>query len=133
MDAATGKLCTVGDLWRKLQPARELPRAGLLRVVVVADAQEEAPREWLEDGHPLRIIKAKDVADAIRQLNDLSPRQVILQHERKACATLEILGRPTLFETHYQRLPLLREVKRERLLREVKNLAASCEVLYYLV
>lgn len=40
------------------------------------------------------------------------------QYEREQCRQLDILGRLVSIDTHYQVLPLLREVKRERLPRD---------------
>ena len=117
---ADGVLSPVGGLWRKLGAETiDLARRGLLRVVVVADTQNDVPSEYLqEEAEPLRVIKAKTVADAVRQLNAQTlPRRAIQQYERQACQYIDILGKAVPIERCYQAVPLLREVKRERLPR----------------
>jgi HEAT repeat protein len=46
------------------------------------------------------------------------PRDALRRYEREQCERLDLLGRLAPLETHYQALPLLREVKRERLPRK---------------
>ena len=114
-----GTLRPVRSLWDKLgAQTMDYVRRGLLQVVVVAADQTDVPAEYLrEDARPLRILKASTVADAVRQLTtQTAVRHSIVDYEREACQSLDILGRHVPLERHYQRLPLLRSVKRELLL-----------------
>jgi len=111
---SNGKVSKVGGLWEKLEDLR------YLHTIVVPDEQDE---KWLEDlrkrAESAWIIKAKDVADAVCQLNEQSlPRRAVREWEHERCSKLDILGKEVPIEKHYQALPLLREVKRERLPHE---------------
>ncbi len=117
---ANGRLGKVGGLWEKLgKETMDLAHRRLLHTVVASDGQDDVPPEYLrDDAEPLRVFKAKDVADAVRQLNEQSlPRRAVREYERKECASLDILGESVPIGTHYQALPLLREVKRDDLPR----------------
>ena len=123
---AQGVLSPVGSLSTKL--GWELcTRAlrGEVRTVVVADGQDEAflEKHTQPGERPFLVIKAEHFAEAVRQLVDESaPRRAVRDHERKLCATLEILGKKavpldpqpsaTCRAPLYQVLPLLQEVKR---------------------
>lgn len=110
---AAGRLGPVGGLWAKiLAAARDAATLGLLRVVVVAGAQPDVPAELLrEAAFPLRAVRAATLPEAVARLyEEHGPRQAIRRHERERAATLEILGRPVPLETHYQDLPLVREI-----------------------
>jgi HEAT repeat protein len=51
-------------------------------------------------------------------VTNIPTRSVVSQWEGQQCELLDILGRPVAIGTHYQVLPLLREVKKERLPRK---------------
>jgi hypothetical protein len=81
-------------------------------------------------GDPAFTLLPTPVADPLKlpqeaQLgewnDDLAPREMVRRHERGQCASLDLLGKPVSFDTHYQVLPLLREVKRERLPRTKRS------------
>jgi len=116
----TGRLGSVKGLWAKLlAAAHEAATIGLVRTVVVAADQSDVPHE-LEHvtASPLRIVRAATLQDAVTTLHEEhGPRQAVRRHERQQCATLDLLGRPVSLDALYQVLPLLREVKRDRLLR----------------
>ena len=114
-----GALRPVSGLWEKLgAQTMEYAQRGLLQVVVVAADQTDVPAEYVRnDTEPLRVLKASTLADAVRQLTTYTAaRHAIVEYEREACRSLDILGRPVPLARHYQRLPLLRSVKRELLL-----------------
>ncbi len=116
----TGRLGSVGGLWPKLLAAsKDAATLGLLRVVVVAEEQSDvAPELLTPDASPLRVLKAATLQEAIQKLyEEHGLREAVRRHEREQCASLDLLGRPAPIDTHYQVLPLLREVKRERLPR----------------
>jgi HEAT repeat protein len=113
-----GTLRPVSGLWEKLGAQTiDCVQRGLLQVVVVAADQTDVPAEYLrEDAEPLWVLKAGSVADAVHLLTTHTrARRAIIEYEREACQSLDILGRPVSLERHYQRLPLLRSVKRELL------------------
>ncbi|HXG21627.1 MAG TPA: HEAT repeat domain-containing protein [Methylomirabilota bacterium] len=115
---ATGRLGSVAGLWSKLlAAAREAATLGLLRLVVVAADQPDVPAELEHaSAFPLRIIRASTLQEVVAKLyEEHGPQQAVRQYERDQCATLDLLGRPVSFASHYQSLPLLREIKRERL------------------
>ncbi|MGE0825536.1 MAG: HEAT repeat domain-containing protein [Candidatus Binatia bacterium] len=116
-----GTLRPVGGLWEKLgAQTMDYVQRGLLQIVVVAADQTDVPTEYLrEDAEPLRVLKASTVADAVHQLTtQTGARRAIIEYEREACQSLDMLGRPVSLEYHYQHLPLLRSVKREFLLTD---------------
>ena len=118
---ADGTLQPVGGLWEKLgAQTMDCVRRGLLQIIVVATDQADVPAEYLqENAEPLRILKASSLANAVRQLTaQTGVQRALIAYEREACQSLDILGRPVPLERHYQRLPLLRSVKRELLLNE---------------
>src|SRR2546422_4765689 len=115
-----GRLGSVGGLWPKLLAAsKDAATLGLLRVVVVAEEQSDvAPELLTPDASPLRVLKATTLQEVVQKLyEEHGPREAVRRHEREQCARLDILGRPASLDAHYQVLPLLREVKRERLPR----------------
>ncbi len=117
---ASGHLSPVGGVWTKLlAAAKETATVGLLRTIVVAAEQADIPAELEhETASPLRVLRAATLHDAINRLyEEHGPRHAVRQYERAHCATLHLLGRPVSLTAHYQVLPLLREVKRDRLLR----------------
>ncbi len=126
-----GNLSRIGGLWEKLgEQTIDLARRGLLHTVVVAAEQNNVPESYLyEIAEPLRVLKAKTVDDALKQLHDNSlPRRVVLQKAREECAKLDILGwKQVPMETHYQMLPLLHEVKREKLPRSEQGRGENAE------
>src|SRR6266540_1177689 len=116
----SGRLGSVGGLWPKLlAAAKEAATLGLLRVVVVAEDQPDVPTELeKDDASPLRILRAATLQEAVQKLyEEHGPRETVRRYERAQCASIDLLGKSVPLETHYQVLPLLREVKRERLLR----------------
>lgn len=116
----SGHLRPVGGVWPKLlAAAREAATVGLLRTIVVASEQADIPSELeQETASPLRVLRAATLHDAINLLyEEHGPRHAVRQYEREHCATLHLLGRPVSLPAHYQALPLLREIKRDRLLR----------------
>lgn len=118
--AADGALRKVGGLWQKLGAATiDLARRGLLRTVVVAAEQDDVPPEYLsDDAELLQVLRAQTVQDALRQLQDqFQPRRAVQQYEHEHSQYLEILDKTAPIAAHYQVLPLLRAVKRERLPR----------------
>src|SRR5262245_22166919 len=117
---AEGNLHAVGGLWEKFGPETiDLARRGQLRLIVVAAEQDDtdlAPLYQVPD--LLHVIKATDVADAVRQVREQAlPRQAVRRREHAACQWLERLDTRVPLATHYQVLPLLREVTREELER----------------
>ena len=117
---ASGHLSPVGGLWPKLlAAAKEAATVGLLRTIVVASEQADIPSELeQETAAPLRVLRAATLHDAINRLyEEHGPRHAVRQYEREHCAALPLLGRAVSLTAHYQALPLLREVKRDRLLR----------------
>jgi HEAT repeat protein len=117
---STGRLGAVKGLWSKLlAAAREAATLGLLRIVVVAADQPDVPPELEHtSASPLRILRASTLQEIVTKLyEEHGPQQAVRQYEREQCATLDLLGRPVSLASHYQSLPLLREVKRRRLPR----------------
>jgi HEAT repeat protein len=117
---ADGALHKVGGLWQKLgEHTIDMARRGLLRTVVVAAEQDDVPPEYLsDDAELLQVLQARTVQDAARQLQEqFHPRRAVQQYEYEQCQRLEILDKTASISAHYQVLPLLRTVKRERLLR----------------
>lgn len=115
-----GRLHAVGGLWPKLLAAsKEAAQLGLLRFIVVAADQADITPELLApEAAPLRVLRAATLHDAIQQIYEQhGPREAVRRHERVQCARLDLLGRSVPIEMYYQVLPLLREVKRERLPR----------------
>ena len=122
----SGRLGSVKGLWPKLlAAANEAATLGLVRTVVIAADQPDVPPELeLVTTSPLRVLRAATLHDAIVKLyEEHGPRQAVRRHEREQCATLDLLGRPVSLADHYQTLPLLREIKRDRLLRTRKEFA----------
>ncbi len=116
----SGRLGPVGGLWPKLlAAAKEAAMLGLLRAVVVAEEQPDVPKELeKDDTSSLRVTRAATLQEAVQKLyEEQGPREAVRRHERVQCASIDLLGRSVPFEKHYQLLPLLREVKRERLPR----------------
>src|SRR5919197_999296 len=116
----SGRLGSVGGLWPKLlAAAKEAATLGLLRIVVVSDEQPDVAPELLKpEAAPLRVMRAATLREAVQKLyEEHGPREAVRRHERAQCASIDLLGRSVPLETHYQVLPLLREVERERLLR----------------
>jgi HEAT repeat protein len=113
-----GDLHLIAGLWEKLgKQAMELADRRLLHTVVVFTGQNDVPLEYLkEDADPLRVIKAGTLADAVTNLRELSrSRQAVCKFEREQCRHLGLLNQTVPIEKHYQVLPLMREVKKERL------------------
>src|SRR5262245_7318211 len=116
----TGRLGSVGGLWPKLLAAsKDAATLGLLRIVVVAEEQPDvAPELLTPDASPLRVLKAATLQEAVQKLyGEHGSREAVRRHEREQCARLDLLGKSVPVATHYQALPLLQEVKRERLPR----------------
>ncbi len=116
-----GRLSFVGGLWEKLgKQLMDLAHRGLIRIVVVAEDQNDVPSQYLPvDAHPLRVVKAKSLDQAVCKVHEEArPRQAICEFERAATQYLDVLDRSLPINEHYQLLPLLREVRRERLPRE---------------
>jgi HEAT repeat protein len=114
----TGRLGSVGGLWPKLLAAsKDAATLGLLRIVVVSDEQPDvAPELLTPDASPLRVLQAATLQEAVQKLyEEHGPREAVRRHEREQGASLDILGKSVPVATHYQVLPLLQEVKRERL------------------
>ena len=119
-----GNLGAVAGLWEKLQAAAlQAANLSLLRRVVVADQQAGVPPELLRpNAVPLRVIRAATLAQAVGEIyEEHGPRFAVREHERQACADLDILGRPAPIAAHYQALPLLREVPARAPAREVRG------------
>ncbi len=117
---AAGRLSPVGGLWPKLlAAAQEAATVGLLRAIVVSAEQPDIPSELEhENAAPLRLLRAATLSEAIQTLyEEHGPRHAVRRHEQTHCATLDLLGRPVSLADHYQTLPLLREVSRDRLFR----------------
>lgn len=115
---ADGTLHKVGGLWQKLgEHTIDLARRGLLRTIVVATEQEDVPSEYLgNESEGLQVLQAQNVQDAVRQLQDqFQPRRAVQQYEYEHCQYFEILDKTVPIAAHYQVLPLLQVVKRERL------------------
>ncbi len=70
---------------------------------------------------PLRFIPAATLEEAVQKLyEEHGPRFAVRQYERKQCEKLDILGNLVSIEQHYQVLPLLRKVERERLPHDLR-------------
>lgn len=113
-----GTLHKVGGLWQKLgEHTIDLARRGLLRTIIVATEQEDVPPEYLgSESEVLQVLQAQSVQDAVRQLQDqFQPRRAVQQYEYEHCQCFEILDKTVPIAEHYQVLPLLQVVKRERL------------------
>ena len=126
-----GHLGKVGGLWPKLLAAAEATASlGLLQVVIVAQEQEDVAAELTDPtASPLRVIKAATLQEAVEKLYaEHGPRAAVCQHELKECSELQRLDEwhePLPIDPnarHYQVLPLLQEVKRERLPRDPRAL-----------
>ena len=116
-----GRLSPVGGLWEKLlAAARQAAALGLLRTVVVSLEQQGVPPELERpDAAPLRVLRAADLRQAVDLLyRQHGPRFAVREHERQECGQLQLLDKSVPLQDLYQVLPLLREVKRERLPRE---------------
>ncbi len=114
----TGRLGPIGGLWPKLlAAAQDAATLGLLRVVVVAEEQSDvAPELLAPDASPLRVVKAATLWEAVHNLYEgHGPREAVRRYEQEQSATLSLLGASAPLVTYYQVLPLLQEVKRERL------------------
>ena len=115
-----GRLGPVGGLWPKLlAAATDVATLGLLRVVVVAEEQSDVAAELLApDASPLRVLQAATLQEAVQRLyEEHGAREAVRRYEQEQCAILNILDKSLPIATHYQVLPLLQEVKRERLPR----------------
>ncbi len=116
---ATGTLCPVGrwSIWEKL--VGQTMFFGI-RIVLVAKDQEGVPPELEKpDAHPLRVIRATTLRDVVTKIHEESrPRQAVCAFERDKTQHLEVFDLALPIQDHYQHLPLLREVRRERLSRE---------------
>lgn len=115
-----GTLHKVGGLWQKLgEHTIDLARRGLLRTVVVAAEQDDVPPEYLhDDAELLQVLQVRTVQEAVRRLQEqFQPRRAVQQYEYEHCQDLEILDKTVPIAAHYQVLPLLQVVKRERLPR----------------
>jgi hypothetical protein len=106
-----------------LAAAKEAATAGLLRAIVVAAEQPDIPPELEpENAAPLRLLRAATLHAAISTLHEEhGPQHAVRQYERTHCATLDLLGRSVSLADHYQTLPLLREVSRDRLFRAERS------------
>lgn len=121
---ARGNLGPVGGLWPKLlAAARQAADLGVLRMVVVSDVQGDVPADLLKpDAAPLRVLKAATLAEVVACLyEEHGPRAAVRMYERRLCAQMDLLDAKVSLEAHYQVLPLLQEVKRERLPREPRS------------
>jgi HEAT repeat protein len=121
---AKGRFSPVGSLDAKLlalfNRLEEEARLGGPQIAVVAENQLGirdgllAPDAW-----PLRVIKAGSLEEAIERLyEEDGPRAAIRNHEVQTSASLYLLDRTVPLPDLYQSLPLLNEVKRERLPRK---------------
>src|SRR4051812_27101050 len=100
LDAA-GTLGPVGGLRAKVLAAAEAgAKLGALRVGVVGADQPDVPAALeCEDAAPLRIIRARDLGQAVERLyEDHGPRAALRRHVRESCAHLDLLGRPVPLE-----------------------------------
>ncbi|MBI3249871.1 MAG: HEAT repeat domain-containing protein [Deltaproteobacteria bacterium] len=120
--APTGRLEPIKGLWAKLLAAASAAATtGLVRTVLVAADQPDVPVELEHESSPLRLIRAATLREALDKLyEEHGPRQAVRHYEHQQCLTLDLLGRLVPFAEHYQPLPLLREVKRDRLRRTGK-------------
>ncbi len=118
-----GRLQPIAGLWAKLlAAANAAATTGLVRTVLVAADQPDVPVELEQESSPLRLVRAATLQEALDKLyEEHGPRQAVRSYEHQQCATLDLLGRLVPFAGHYQPLPLLREVKRDRLRRSGKT------------
>lgn len=121
--APTGRLAPIKGLWEKLLAAASTAATtGLVRTVLVAADQPDVPVELEHESSPLRLVRAATLQEALDKLyEEHGPRQAVRHYEHQQCAALDLLGRLVPFAGHYQPLPLLREVKRDRLRRTGKT------------
>ncbi len=122
-----GNLGPVGGMDRKsLAAFDQAARSGGRRLLIVSDQQSGLAADdsrLAADAFPLRIIRAPTLAQAVESLyEDDGPRHAIRDAVRRACDTLDLVDRRVPLvqpggQALYQELPLLREVKRERLPR----------------
>ena len=113
-----GNLGSIQGLWPKLHAAaQQASSLGLLRIMVVSAGQDDVPDDLLRpDATPLRVIKAATIDEAVERLYlSHGPRLAVCTYEQRQCSQLDILGKAVPIASHYQMLPLLHEVKRERL------------------
>lgn len=102
-----------------------------LAVVVVSKADEAAAQKALRDAwahdkddevRPLKteVVGLGTIAELLGFLRDRAKeREAVRRYEQEHCAKLKVVGRDDVdLATHYQELPLLRQVKRDRLPRD---------------
>lgn len=101
-----------------------------LAVVVVSKTDEAAAQKAQRDAqarhkdHPLttEVVGLGAIAELLGFLRDRAKeREAVRDHEQKKCRKLNILDQEVEIEAHYQVLPLLREVKRDRLPRDERE------------
>ena len=112
----------VEGVWGKLgNEALTQVQRQLLRWVIVSDDQELGLLDVYETpGHgPLQVLRANGLESAVRALSTAQgPRQAIKQLVHQQCAMIgeeEMLGYALPIATHYQILPLLKEVEHTEL------------------
>jgi|GEM_PF-1455661 len=116
------KLGSVGALESKLEAAYLKG----LAIVIVAKADEakakqalaavKACKSVLEYGSAVEVIGVETIAETVGLLRDRAKeKEAIRRYERERSSQLDILDRLVPIEAHYQVLPLLREVKKEKL------------------
>jgi hypothetical protein len=99
-----------------------------LALVIVAGQDEKKARDALQAAQvrqastgyaaSLEVVGANMIPEAVSLLRDRAKeKEAVRRYEREQCRWLDILERKAPIEKHYQALPLLREVKREKLPR----------------
>ncbi len=119
---ANGRLGMVDKLDSKLEAAYLKG----LALVIVAGADEAVANQALAaaqataEGYETMVeVVGVETTDELLNLarDRAKEREAVRRHEQEQCRKLNILDREVEIESHYQALPLLREVKRERLPR----------------
>ncbi len=122
------KLGGVGALTSKIEAAY---LKGLAMVIVAegdeakAQAALDAAKARASDkeyASATEVISCATVADALALLRDRArEKEAVRRHEHKLCSELHLLDQSVPIEKLYQVLPLLREVKKERLMRSKES------------
>ena len=120
---SNGRLGKVGSIPSKLEAAYLAGRA----VVIVAAANETEAQLALQNAkgrhtdYPVKTeaVGIETVQGLLEFVRDRAKeREAVRRFEQEKCAKLEVIGREDVgLETHYRELPLLREVKRDKLPR----------------
>jgi HEAT repeat protein len=119
-----GVLQPIGGITPKMIALFEqAAKAGGPRILVVAEKQEgiDARLEKANPSFPFRVLRAGSLEDGVKKLyEEDGPRGALRRFEADQTRGLELIGhdKPVSLLALYQELPLLREIKREKLPRQ---------------